>query len=592
MDRGPGPAVALILPPTQSFFMPYSSVAALAAWLQQDMRARTLVIDAGLDWLSWAAAGSGRQEVLDALKREPAYRDAESLRHAYEAATGAVRDLCAPWMPEHVDLAGQYHPGRTFDSWPEVFEAAHRPIGTGLFDAYVMEVLIPQLQEFGPGIVGLSVPFDWMIFPTIRLAHLLTRAGAAPELIIGGHAVTRLWHDHEDGFFQRIDAGWFGLVDGEGAFRDLVEILAGGSLADGDEGRDGSSPLIRLPASPSADDVNRERAGALGSAIVPDYSDLPIDRYLRPAPILPVPASDGCFFGRCRFCSRQRADQAVHYVERAPSQVADVMRELSRRHGCSQFILAEDIVTHRFMLGLADALRDTELTWFCEASFKANLARRLTEPDCATLYAGGCRLILNGLESASARVRDAMDCPVDQDLFDRNLANLVAAGIVPYVTMIFGYPGETPADVRTSAEYIRRQSIHSIFACSMFWVVPQTDVAREAAQDVSARLSRASVLDGGFGYSAAHTVSRDDVSGIINEVLPGLFAPFATFIRAIPVLMQLLVTPADGRPFLAPDEPSRQPRSRDEHFAAENGDLHSPVLDRDPVRSESGARPG
>ena len=479
-------AVALILPPVQSFFMPYSAPAVLAAWLQQRCAAQTLVIDAGMEWLMQELEASDVGDCIERLRRPETYRDMWTVREAHAVAASALENMCASWLPERVELSGRYFPPVPLENWEVVGELLDldRP---SLFDHYYANVLIPRLQRFDPQVIGLSVPFDWMLLPTLRLARWLTVRFPEVEIVVGGHAISRLWHERQAEFFELLDAKWVAVGDGQIALEQLMRFLDDRTLPP----RGG--PLVRLPVDELIVPVATAEPGFLTGTIVPDFSDLCLSNYLRPTPILPVPASDGCFFGGCLFCSRQRSDQSVAYVERSPEHVADLMRALAARYGSRQFILAEDIVSHRFMLGLARSLVDTELTWFCEASFKGKMVRRLSADDYALLHDGGCRLILNGLESASARMRDLMGCSVDLDDYDENMHRLVDSGIVPYVTMIFGYPGETAADVSESINYMRRHVVRAVFATSRFWIVPGTPLARDLQSRPDAACIRRSV---------------------------------------------------------------------------------------------------
>lgn len=530
-----GPSIAFLLPPVQSFFMPYSAPAVLAAWAQDRHRARTLVVDSGLDWL----VGEIRRSpvagaALEALRLPGSYRDLAAISRAYRDAREALEELCAPWSPERVEISGRYHPPTSFATWAELREAV-QPSRPSMFDDYYAHTLVPRLVKFRPDIIALSVPFDWMLFPTLRLATVLRQHLGHAQVVVGGHAITRVWHERNAEFFDLLQAQWLAGPDGEGALDHLVQHVVGGREPPDD------GPLQRVPARSAP---ARRRSGDLpeflSTPLAPDYSDIPLSSYLRPRPILPVPASDGCFFGTCRFCSRQRTDQSVPFVERSAAQVAAIMRELAERHGASQFVLAEDIVSHRFMLGLARHLEGTGLTWFCEATFKASMARRLTGEDCDLLFRGGCRVVLNGLESGSARVRRAMGCPVDIDEYERNLTRLAAAGIVPYVTMIFGYPGETVDELRESIAVMKRHVHHAVFASSRFWVVPGTSLAAELSDRPGTTCVRRGVLDGGLAFHADDTVAEAEADRILWDEMPGLFGPLPQFVRSIPVLMQLL----------------------------------------------------
>ncbi|TAJ69799.1 MAG: radical SAM protein [Phenylobacterium sp.] len=527
--------VALVLPPVQSFNMPYSAPAALASLLQERFGAQTLVVDAGVEWLASALRDADPAIAADLgrLRDPSAYRDAFALREAHAHAEAALQALTARWAPETVQLSGEYVPPDRFENWDEVRRSLERPTER-MFDGYVRRELIPKLRSFHPQIVGLSVPFDWMLWPTLRLLRFLRRSCPDVVTIVGGPAIQRLWNEGQAEFFDILDADWAAIGDGERALIDLV-----GWVCRGEEPQDPA--LVRLPPE-AAPKPRPQPAGFYDRGVVPDYSDLDLAAYLRPEPILPIPASEGCYYGRCRFCSRQRRDQAVTFVETPGRQVAEAMRRLQRQLGVTQFVLTGDILTRRFLLGVANDLSmdNAPLNWFCEASFKASMAGRLTEADCERLYAGGCRLILNGLESGSARIRELMDCQVNEAMFRRTLRRLSDAGVVPYVTIVFGYPGETAEDLMATAEFIRTHQETCVFATSRFEIVPGTPLADQLQQDPRVRCTPRSVLEGGWDHDAEDTLGDAAARAILERDLGGMFGRFPQFYRQIPVLMQLL----------------------------------------------------
>ena len=528
--------VALVLPPVQSFLMPYAAPAVLASSLKERYAAETLVVDCGIEWLWSEVAAQGdmaASEMLSKLQHSETYSDALSLRSAFLQAEQILQNICQPWAPELVHLSGRYEPPAHYTNWEEVDRSLsltrHR-----LFDRYFQRELIPKLRRMQPQIIGLSIPFDWMVWPAMRLARWLRRCIPDTEIIVAGHAIQRLWHEGEAEFFNTICAHWAAVGDSKQALMDLVEFLSSGDSPLEE------SPLIRLPLKGSPLRPSFQESKSYAGASVPDFSDLELARYLRPQPILPIPSSDGCFFGRCRFCSRQRSDQNIPYVERSSIDVAESMKRLADQTGTKQFILAGDILSHRFLLSLAQALEREGFTWFCLSTFKGAMARRLSQEDCHLLYRGGCRLILNGLESGSARIRELMGCPTDQDDYDRTLTQLVSAGITPYVTIIFGYPGETIADLMETVSYIQERLNHVVFAASHFQLVPGTPLSQKLLSQPGAVYCQKSVLEGGLECQGPGVAKREMIDRVLDRELRGMFGSFPEFLRSIPVMMQLL----------------------------------------------------
>jgi len=531
--------VALVLPPVQSFFMPYSAPAMLSAAIKERYGVHTLVVDAGIDWL-WSELASRGSDgdgaaALAALQQAETYNDIFALRGAFAAADRALNEICQPWAPERVHLSGRYDPPGDYPSWAAVTQSLDKT-KQSIFDRYFRHELIPQLRRFRAQIIGLSVPFDWMLWPAMRLIRWLRRSCPDVQIIVGGHAIHRLWHEANRDFFDVAGAHWAAVGDGERALGDLIEYISRGVEPPAE------GPLIRLSPRHPRSDPPVKAPQFFTSGAAPDFSDLDLRRYLRPQPILPVPASEGCFYGQCRFCSRQRSDQAIPYVERSPADVADIMRQLARRTGARQFILTGDIFTHRFLLSLARALESEQddIQWFCEASFKSSMAGKLSLEDCRLLHRGGCRLILNGLESGSARIRGMMGCPVREEAYDHTLSCLTTAGVVPYITLVFGYPGETAEDLMETIRYVKKHLDRAVFATSRFEVVPGTPLSEELRGREGAIFRPRGALQGGFEYECADTLGPQEAGAMLRREIGGMLGAFPEFMRHIPVMMQLL----------------------------------------------------
>lgn len=224
------------------------------------------------------------------------------------------------------------------------------------------------------------------------------------------------------------------------------------------------------------------------------------------------------------------------------------MKHLAVRTGTRQFILAEDILTHRFLLSLSRALEadHEDLIWFCEATFKSSMAGKLSLSDCQLLYRGGCRIILNGLESGSSRIRNLMGCPIQEEKFDQTLLHLVKADIIPYVTLVIGYPGETLDDLVETVRFVKKHLAHAVFAMSRFQIVPGTPLSQELLHHPDSVCRRSNVLDSGMEYEAPDTLGSVEASEFLSRELGGMFGAFPEFLRSIPVLMQMLAKNIDS----------------------------------------------
>jgi hypothetical protein len=138
------------------------------------------------------------------------------------------------------------------------------------------------------------------------------------------------------------------------------------------------------------------------SAFLPDFSGLALDKYLLPT--LPLSASRGCAFAKCKFCNHYRTYSG--YYENDARATVDNLAVLSARHGTRYFHLVDDMLEHRLGTAIAAEIlrRGLDVRIMTYARFEPNL----TSAELEVWWQAGIRLIEWGLESASPTVLKAM----------------------------------------------------------------------------------------------------------------------------------------------------------------------------------------
>ena len=184
---------------------------------------------------------------------------------------------------------------------------------------------------------------------------------------------------------------------------------------------------------------------------LPDFGFAPLREYLSPEPVLPVAASRGCYWRRCRFCPEAVAP--IHpYRATDPGTFPTLLRELSDRYGVRRFHLTDNAIPVAILRSMADAgsvLRG--LSWHGFARFE----RELLEPEFASsLAAAGCSMLQLGLESGSQPLLDRMGKGTRVADASAILSNLSRAGIVAYVYVMLGAPGETETDAERTRSFL------------------------------------------------------------------------------------------------------------------------------------------
>ena len=261
--------------------------------------------------------------------------------------------------------------------------------GPSNFFANLFETrVIPEVLALCPLLVGVSVTYHFQLQPALTLTRLLKRAAPRLHVVVGGAIIYLLEAS------LRSYSEWFELADsfvvgeGETALTALAEEMMD------DCGTRAIPNLIRLDGGkPKAfDTLHVERAEDL---LCPDYDGLDLVRYLSPEPVLLVPSTRGCYYGKCAFCDVSGNTRRV-YRPLARNAFVESIASLHSRHGARRFFIADDAVPPGNMRALAQLVQGElpDVTWQGEARFE----KAMTTDFIEGIARGGCRQLSFGFE--------------------------------------------------------------------------------------------------------------------------------------------------------------------------------------------------
>lgn len=298
--------------------------------------------------------------------------------------------------------------------------------------------LIPKIVSRNPDLVGFSVTTASV--PIVReICGQLKRKLPACRIVAGGSHPSALPGD----LLPDVDIA----VIGEGE-KTIVELITGQDLAeiDGIAYRDNQQMMVNRP---------RALIENLDELAPPAYDLLPLDRYRYPYPIRTTTrryattmASRGCP-GRCSFCAKSAVwgDRVrFHSLKRILSDVD----ELVNRYGVSLLYFYDDTFLSRpeTVKEFCKKVRGLgrRLKWICQGR-----ADEVGEDVCRTLVAGGCAQLEIGVECGDQRILDDVGKRIDLDQVRHAFLAARCAGLQTKANFIFGFPGETPASIRTTS---------------------------------------------------------------------------------------------------------------------------------------------
>jgi radical SAM superfamily enzyme YgiQ (UPF0313 family) len=199
----------------------------------------------------------------------------------------------------------------------------------------------------------------------------------------------------------------------------------------------------------------------------------------------------GCPY-RCRWCSH--AVFGYSHRRRSASGTADELQFLVERYRPDQVWYADDVFTihHRWLYEYAAELKRRGLRVPFETISRAD--RMMQDDVLRTLAEMGCWRIWIGAESGSQRLLDAMErgVTVDQVLFATAAAK--RHGIQVGMFLMWGYDGETVADIAATVDLVRRAD-PEVFLTTVAYPIKNTPYFRQLGDRVVATRDWAAATD-------------------------------------------------------------------------------------------------
>ena len=417
------PSLTLIYPPVSLPGEPPVGLAALAGKLRAAGAEVTLVdanVEAAHHLAGAAEAGPGhgradrravahRQRSLDLLRSAAGYQDLD--RHA--AAVGTIRRLLAlsgdgGGAPARVDLA-DYHDPRLSPLRSQDLRAACAGAGAGSPLEPYLCALADRVARQPPDVLGISINFLHQALPGLALAGALRARLPRTPLLVGGSLVQC----------------WAGRLPPEGLQPTVDRLVFG----------DGAGPLSEALGLPCPD------------AAPPDHHGFPWELYLAPRRVAALTTSEGCHWGRCRYCPQAVGQRC--YSRLGGDELGRTLDAVRSRSEADVLHLTDSALPPATLGWLAD--RRWSASWYGFARFHEDLADALR---CDRLRRSGCMMLQLGLESGSPAVLSRLRKGIQPQLVTRVLQALAQAGIKVYLYVMFGIPGETEADAEQTLELV------------------------------------------------------------------------------------------------------------------------------------------
>lgn len=354
-------------------------------------------------------AFKNRQQHIKSLCSETTYTNPDKYRRAV-ADLNRIVENCGREKGLFLSLAN-YQDSELSPLKSEDLLYSAEQYQDNLFFPYFSERLSNLITEDAPEHIGISLNYLSQALCSFAIIGFLKSHYPDIPLILGGGLITT----------------WLQSPNWNNPFEGLIDHMISGP---------GEGALLQLLSQ-----------GTPGDRCCPDYSDLLANTYLSPGRILPYATSTGCFWRKCSFCPE--TSERTPY---RPVILETAMREITTLIDQTQPKLVH-FLDNALSPAMLQALTRSPLSvpWYGFVRFTDHLA----DPEfCRQLRLSGCVMLKLGLESGSQSILDQMDKGINLQLVSTALKALHQAGIMTYVYLLFGTPGESLDEARQTLEYV------------------------------------------------------------------------------------------------------------------------------------------
>jgi hypothetical protein len=325
-------------------------------------------------------------------------------------------------------------------------------------DNITLNILEDTLKNIQPKLVCFSVPFPGNLYSAFRCAqYIKTNYPNIKIAMGGGFPNTELRSITDVRVFEFFD--FITLDDGELP----VELLSSPNPS----GRGKFKRTFLLENEKVVYKNNSSKPDYKQSDLgTPDYSDLPLDKYISVIEIAnpmhslwsdgrwnKLTMAHGCYWGKCTFCDIS-LDYIKIYEPIAAKLLVDRMEQLIAQTGETGFHFVDEAAPPALMKALALEIikRKLTVTWWTNIRFEKNFTKDL----CLLLKASGCIAVSGGLEVASDRLLALIDKGVTVAQVAQVTRHFTEANIMVHAYLMYGYPTQTVQETVDSLEMVRQ----------------------------------------------------------------------------------------------------------------------------------------
>jgi radical SAM superfamily enzyme YgiQ (UPF0313 family) len=388
-----------------------------------------------------------------------------------------------------------------------------------IIDDRLLKLFRNHVERYRPDVVGITIPFPGNLYAGLKCGQYLKARFPHIKVVAGGGFVnTELRGLAEPALFDYVD--FVALDDGERPFLSILQFL------EGEKSREElTRTFIRSDGEVRYVNDDREQDFHHAETGCPDYSDLPLDKYLSLIEIAnpmhrlwsdgcwnKLTLAHGCYWHKCSFC-----DTSLAYIKRfesAPaSLLVDRIEQVIAQTGRRGFHFVDEAAPPAVLKEVAQELlrRKTGISWWTNIRFED----AFTDELCRLLASSGCIAATGGLEAASDRLLKLMNKGVTIRQAAKACDNFSKAGIMVHAYLMYGFPTQTKQETIDALEIVR-QFFEEGLIQSAFWhlftATVHSDVGKNPVK------YHCSIVNSPVGGFARNDLAHHDERGCAHHV--------------------------------------------------------------------------